>query len=50
MKRKYRIKVKMEDGRTIPDYMALMCTGFCLWGYMVHVRTVIGLWVDVKYF
>ena len=40
----------MEDGRTVPDYMTQMCTGFCLWGYMVQVRTVIGLWVGVKYF
>lgn len=37
MRKKYRIKMLLEDGYTVP-------------GYMVQVRTVIGLWVGVKYF
>lgn len=37
MRKKYRIKTMLEDGYTVP-------------GYMVQVRTYIGLWVGVKYF
>ena len=37
MKRKYRVKMMLEDGYAIP-------------GYYVQVRTWLGVWVTVKRF